>query len=102
MQPFNEESLERWEHLIAEVAKTDIPLECVKKIIVKLNNKRHKTINLATMKRQGMDWDEIETVVNRILSDLGQDEYQVDFVVDAAAVAQIVQPATDKLLTKLK
>ena len=102
MQPFSDDFLDRWEHLISEVAKTNIPLECLKKIVVKLGNKRQKTINLATMKKQGMTSDEIEAVVNRILEELGEEEYNVDFVVDAAAVAQIVQPETDKLLTKLK
>lgn len=102
MQQFSDDFLDRWDQLISEVSKTKIPLECVKKIVVKLHNKRQKTINLATMKKQGMDWEEIEMVVNRLLLELGDEEYNVDFVVDAAAVAKIVQPETDKLLTKLK
>ena len=102
MQQFSDDFLARWEHIIDEVNKTDIPLECIKKIIVKLNGKRQKTINLSTMKKQGLDWEEIEIVVTRILTELGDEVDNVDFIVDTVAVAVMAQPETDKLLTKLK
>ena len=102
MQQFSDDFLERWEHIIDEVNKTDIPLECIKKIVVKLNGKRQKTINLSTLKKQGLDWEEIERIVTRILTEYGDEVDNVDFIVDTVAVAEIVQPETDKLLTKLK
>jgi hypothetical protein len=102
MQQFSDDFLERWEHIIDEVNKTDIPLECIKKIIVKLNGKRQKTINLGTLKKQGLDWEEIEIVVTRILTEFGDEVDNVDFIVDTMAVAEMAQPETDKLLTKLK
>ena len=102
MQQFSDDFLERWEHIIYEVNKTDIPLECIKKIIVKLNGKRQKTINLSTLKKQGLDWEEIEIIVTRILTEFGDEVDNVDFIVDTVAVAELAQPETDKLLTKLK
>lgn len=102
MQQFSDDFLERWEHLINEVNKTDIPLECIKKVVVRLEGKKQKTINLATLKKQGLDWDEIETVVTRTLSGFGESVRDVEFVVDISAVAEIVQPETDKLLSNLK
>ena len=102
MQQFSDDFLERWEHIIDEVNKTDIPLECIKKIIVKLNGKRQKTINLGTLKKQGLDWEEIEIIVTRILTEFGDEVDNVDFIVDTMAVAEMAQPETDKLLTKLK
>jgi hypothetical protein len=36
------------------------------------------------------------------LNELEDTLHTVNFIVDAAAVAEIVQPETDKLLTKLK
>ena len=102
MQQFSDDFLERWEHIIDEVNKTDIPLECIKKIIVKLNGKRQKTINLNTLKKQGLDWEEIEIIVTRILTEFGDEVDNVDFIVDTVAVAEMAQPETDKLLTKLK
>ena len=102
MQQFSDDFLERWEHIIDEVNKTDIPLECIKKIVVKLNGKRQKTINLGTLKKQGLDWEEIEIIVTRILTEFGDEVDNVDFIVDTVAVAEMAQPETDKLLTKLK
>jgi len=54
-----------------------------------------------TLKKQGLDWDEIEVVVNRTLASFGDDVYSVDFIVDAGAVAELIQPETDKLLKSL-
>lgn len=99
---YSESFLNQWEHIIGEVNKTDVPLECVKKIIIRLEGKRQKTINLANLKKQGLDWDEIETVVTRMLSEFGEQVQDVDLMVDITAVAEIVQPKTDKLLENLK
>jgi|TARA_R110000868_G_scaffold87854_2_gene245369 hypothetical protein len=101
MQPFSEDFLDRWEHIINEVNKTDVPIECIKKIVIKLESKKQKTINMNTLKKQGLDWDEIEVVVNRTLASFGDDVYSVDFIVDAGAVAELIQPETDKLLKSL-
>jgi hypothetical protein len=93
--------LEKWEHIIQDVNKTDVPLECIKKIVIKLHNKRQKTINLHTLKRQGLSLEEIEPIINRTFSELDSEIADVDFVVDIDSVAKIVQPETDKLLGKL-
>ncbi len=102
IQPCSENFLDQWEHLINDVNKTDVPLECIKKIVVRLEGKRQKTINLSTLKKQGLDWDEIEIIVSRILSEFGDTVRDVDFVLDITAVAELVQPETDKLLNGLK
>ena len=46
--------------------------------------------------------DEIESVVTRTLTELGDEVKDVDFVIDITAVAALVQPETDKLLSNLK
>ena len=99
---FSDEFLLKWEHIIAEVTKTEVPLECIKKVVIKLHGKKQKTINLATLKRQGLDIDELEVVLTRTLTELGDEVRDIDFVVDVTEVAKIVQPETDKLLEKLK
>lgn len=99
---FSDEFLLKWEHIIAEVTKTEVPLECIKKVVIKLHGKKQKTINLATLKRQGLDIEEVELVLSRTLSELGDEVRDIDFVVDVTEVAKIVQPETDKLLEKLK
>lgn len=99
---FSDEFLDKWELIISEVNKTDIPLECIKKVIIRLDARKQRTINLLTLKKQGLDMDEIESVVTRTLTELGDDVRDVDFVIDITAVAELVQPETDKLLSNLK
>ncbi len=99
---FSDEFLDKWELIISEVNKTDIPLECIKKVIIRLDARKQRTINLSTLKKQGLDMDEIESVVTRTLTELGDEVRDVDFVIDITAVAALVQPETDKLLEKLK
>jgi hypothetical protein len=99
--PLNDDQLKRWERLIAEVNATEVPLECIKKVLIKLNGGRQRTINLQTLKRQGLGMEEIELVITRSLRELNDSVRDVDFVIDIIAVAEILQPATDKLLEKL-
>lgn len=99
---FSNEFLEKWEHIIAQVAKTEVPLDCIKKIVIRLNGKRQRTINLNTLRKQGLDIEEIEIVLTRTLTELGENVRDIDFIVDAVAVAEIVQPETDKILEKLR
>ena len=97
----SDEFLAQWEHIVNEVNKTEVPLECIKKVIIKLHGKKQRTINLHTLKRQGLDSDEIEIVVSRALTERGDTVHDVDFVVDVAEVAKLIQPETDKLLNGL-
>jgi len=99
--PLDEDQLHRWEKLISEVNATEIPLECIKKVLIKLEGGRQRTFNLQTLKRQGLDFDEIETALIRTLNDYGESIRNIEYVVDAATVAEILQPQTDQLLQKL-
>ncbi len=94
---FSNEFLNKWEHIIEEVNKTEIPLECIKKVVIRLHGKKQRTINLATLKKQGLDMDELEIVLTRTLTELGDEVKDIDFVVDVSEVAKILQPETDKL-----
>lgn len=98
---FSDEFLAKWEHIINEVHKTDVPLDCIKKVVIKLAGRKQRTINLHTLRKQGLEFEEIEIVLTRTLNELGNEVRDLDFVVDARSVAEIVQPETDKLLRKL-
>ena len=95
----NDDFLTQWEHIIAGVNKTDVPLECIKKVVVKLAGGRQKTINVHGLLKQGLQLGEVETMLTRYFQE--HDIRDVDFVVDISAVAELVQPETDKLLGKL-
>jgi hypothetical protein len=99
--PFSDEFIQQWEHIIEQVNKTEVPLECIKKVVIRLNDRKQKTINLAALKRQGLDLEEVETVLTRTLTELGDTVRDIDFVVDVSEVAKLVQPETDKLLKDL-
>ena len=99
--PFSDEFIQQWEHIIDEVNKTEVPLECIKKVVIRLHSKKQRTINLATLKKQGLAMDELEIVLSRTLTELGDEVRDIDFVVDVSEVAKILQPETDKLLNGL-
>lgn len=96
---FSNEFLSKWEHIIGDVDATEIPLECIKKLVIKIYGGRRKTLNLHRLRSQGLDYDQIETVVENMLSELGDQVRDIEFLVDVEAVASIVQSETDKLLS---
>jgi hypothetical protein len=98
---FSDSFLSKWEHIINDVDVTDVPLECIKKIIIKLHGGRRRTVNLQRLRAQGLDYDEIESVLERTLSELADEVRSTEFMVDVEAVATIVQLETDKLLNGL-
>ena len=97
----NLDFLDQWEHILADVVKTDVPLECIKKVVIKLAGGRQKTINVHTLLKQGMELEEVESMLTRFFNENDHQIRDVDFVVDISSVANIVQPETDKLLGKL-
>jgi hypothetical protein len=100
MQPIDT-LLDQWELIVQEVNKTDVPLECIKKIVIKLVNGRQRTINVHSLTKQGLTIDDIEQLVTRTFTEMDHEIKDVDFVVDIKSVAELVQPETDKLLGKL-
>jgi hypothetical protein len=69
--------------------------------VIKFDGKRQKTVNLQLLRRQGLELEEIELVLSRTLTELGDSVRDVDFVVDIGAVAKLIQPVTDDLLKDL-
>lgn len=102
MHQLSDEFLAKWEHIIKGVDITDMPLECIKKVTVKLEGNRRRTINISLLKRQGLDMEEIETLLNKTLLVLGDQVRDLDWVIDVKAVAELVQPETDKMLKGIK
>jgi hypothetical protein len=99
--PLSDEFLAKWDHIISQVEKTQVPLKCINKMVIRIAGGRQKTINLARLRNDGLDDDEIEVIMNRKLFTLGDLVNNVDFILDVNTVAGIIQPATDKLLKSL-
>lgn len=97
----NDRQLKNWEKLIAEINATEVPLECIKKVLIKLEGGKQRTINLHTLLKQGLDLDEIENALIRTINEYGDNIRNLEYVIDAATVAEMLQPKTDELLQKL-
>ncbi len=94
--------ISQWEHIIDDVDKQKIPVEFIKKLIIKLNGKRQKTINIKNFLEQGLGPDQVEEAVSRKLQEYDDDIVSVEFVLNIESIAETVQPETDKLLRNLK
>jgi hypothetical protein len=93
--------LRKWEHILEDVDKVKVPVQFIKKIIVKLIGKKQHTINIQSLLKQGLDPDEIEEVVSRKLNELDPLINSFEFVLNVESIAETVQPETDKLLGNL-
>jgi hypothetical protein len=100
MARLSKEFLSKWEDLVDGVEKTDVPIECIKRIVIRLLDGRRRYLNITTLRRKGMDQDELEQVLNAKLDEYRGKIENVDFFVDVEAVAKLVQPDTDGLLQR--
>ena len=94
--------LQQWESIVNDVDKEHIPIDCVKKIVFRLDGStKQKTINLVTLRKQGLNEEEIQYVIERYIQD-NDNIINMEFVLDIQAVASLLQPETDKLLKGIK
>ena len=93
--------IEKWEHILEDVEKNKIPVEFIKKLVVKLQGKKQHTINIEKFLTQGLDPEQIEDVVSRKLQELDESVVGVEFILNVQNIADAVQPETDKLLGRL-
>lgn len=93
--------IEKWEHILEDVEKNKIPVEFIKKLVVKLQGKKQQTINIEKFMSQGLDPDQIEDIVSRKLQELDDSVVGVEFILNVQNIADAVQPETDKLLNRL-
>lgn len=95
------EFIEKWEKLLEDVDKKKIPVEFVKKIILKLRGKKQHTINIEKFIKQGLGPEDIEIVITSKLEEIEEDVVSMEFILNVQSIADTVQPETDKLLKKL-
>lgn len=91
------EVFKKWQQIVESVDKTRIPVEFIKKLVVRLPNRKQKTINIKSLFNQGLDVDEVEQVVTKRLEEY-DDLLGVEFILDIEGIAEIVQHSTNELL----
>ena len=94
--------LEKWKQVIDSIDQEMIPIDVVKKVVFKLEDGKQKTINLSTLRKQGLDIEDIEVVVNKNMTTITDSGIvKLDFVVDVNAVADRIEPFTKRYLEKI-
>ena len=93
--------IDKWEHILEDVEKNKIPVQFIKKLIIKLEGKKQQTINIEKLLSQGLDPDQVEDAVSRKLHELEDLIVSVEFILNVQSIADTVQPETDRLLGKL-
>ena len=95
------EYIRKWEHILEDVGKSKVPVQFIRKIVVRMSGKKQHTINIQALMRQGLDPEEVEEVISRKLHELDPLITSFEFVLNVESIAETVQPETDKLLGKL-
>jgi hypothetical protein len=93
----NDSQLQQWEQLLEDIDKSKIPIEFIKKLVVKLG-RRQKTINIERLFNDGLDPESVEMAVGRQLEELESEITNIDFILNVEKIALTVQPETDDLL----
>jgi hypothetical protein len=93
----NDSHLQQWEQLLEDIDKSKIPIEFIKKLVVKLG-RRQKTINIERLFNDGLDPESVEMAVGRQLEELESEITNIDFILNVEKIALTVQPETDDLL----
>lgn len=101
MSEMSPEVFKKWQQIVESVDKTKIPVEFIKKLVVRFPNRRQKTINIKSLFNQGLDVDEVEQVVSNRLEEY-DDLIGVEFILDIEGIAEIVQHNTNELLLSNK
>ena len=97
--PFSK--LDKWKQVIDSIDQEMIHIDVVKKVVFKLEDGKQKTINLSTLRKQGLDIEDIEVVVNKNMTTItNKGIVKLDFVVDVNAVADRIEPLTKGYLEK--
>jgi hypothetical protein len=95
------EFIQKWENLLQDVDKQKVPIEFIKKIVLRLLGKRQRTINIEKLLDQGLDPEHVEDIISRKIIDLDDEVIGIEFLLNVQSIADVVQPETDKLLNGL-
>lgn len=97
----NLSSKDRWEKLLKEINKEQVPIGVLRYITVNLIDGTSVDVNISEMISDGQDPALIEQIINKKLEDLDDIIKDVDFHISVDAVSKVIQPFTDKLLRDL-
>ena len=91
----------RWQDIVRDVDKKEVPVTVLQRIIVKLIDGTDLSIDVKQLLEDGQHPDDIEELLNEKFRDLDEYIENVDFFIDIDKVVGAVQPETDKVLKNL-
>lgn len=93
----------KWEKILRDVDKTQVPITCLEAIEVNLVDGTIVKIDVTELiEEHNYDADLVEEMINSRLESLDYIIRDVDFFINLDNVADSVQPLTDELLKNLK
>jgi hypothetical protein len=100
MARLSPEFIAKWSHIINDVDKTDIPADLIESVDILLYNGSKHVIDVDSLQHRGLNYSEIEELLNDTLNDFKEEIESVDFFLNIQAVADTIQPVTDYILNK--
>ena len=97
----NLNSKEKWEKLLREVKKEQVPIGVLLYITVNLKDGTAVEVDIEELLNEGADPDLVERMISDRLEALDDIIEDVDFHISVESVARVVQPFTDNLLKNL-
>ena len=95
---FSEDFYERWEHLISSIEITNVPIRFIKEIVVIFKDENTTIFDVADMINNHHDMTAVENHIEDFLDAHDDDIDCVDFHINLTAIADEVEPKTNKLL----
>lgn len=90
-----------WEEIVEAVDKTDVPVQCLKRLTIRLENGRRRQISITKLRKQGMPEEQIQIIINHTLEMMAAEIKSIDFIVDVESVVKMVKPYSKELLDKI-
>lgn len=91
----------KWSHILEDVDKHAIPIEFIRKLVVKLEGRKQHTINIERMLNKGLEPEEVEDAISAKLFELDDKVVGIEFILNMETIAEVVEPETQRLLSKL-
>jgi hypothetical protein len=95
---FSSDFYDRWEHLISSIEITNVPIRFIKEIVVVFKNENTTTFDVVDMIHNHGDTAVVENHIEDFLDAHDDDIECVDFHINLSAIADEVEPKTNKLL----
>lgn len=101
LKKINTSTRQHWQRILKDIDTDHIPINLLQTITVNLIDDTKITINVQELLAEGNDPETLDRALRTKMRDLDHIIKDVDFFINVDAVADAVQPLTDKILKDL-